>query len=73
MIFVSIYLAGVIIALAVMRDPWPIRVGTALVWPLGPIAFLVVITILLISSLLLWPLLMLPLAALAAVAGWWLT
>ncbi len=72
MIYATIYLAGVVVALAVMRDPWPARIGTALVWPLGPIAFVVVVTILLLASLFLWPMLMLPLAALAAVAGWWL-
>ena len=72
MIYFSVYLAGVVVALAVMRDPWPARVGTALVWPLGPLAFVVVITILLLASVLLWPMLMLPLAALVAMAGWWL-
>ncbi len=29
-----------------MRDPWPARLATALVWPLGPVAFVVVITLL---------------------------
>ena len=72
MIYITIYLAGVVVALAVMRDPWPARVGTALVWPLGPLAFVVVVTILLLASVLLWPLLLLPLAALVALAGWWL-
>ena len=72
MIYATIYLAGVVVALAVMRDPWPARIGTALVWPLGPLAFVVVITILLLASVLLWPMLMLPLAALVAMAGWWL-
>jgi len=50
-----IYLAGVFIALVVMRDPWPVRVPTALVWPLGPIAFVVVVTILVSASVFLWP------------------
>jgi len=50
------YLAGVVVALAVMRDPWPSRVGIALAWPLGPIAFLAVVAILLMASLFLWPL-----------------
>jgi hypothetical protein len=72
LIYITIYLAGVVVALAVMRDAWPARVGTALVWPLGPLAFVVVVTILLLASVLLWPLLLLPLAALVALAGWWL-
>ena len=49
------YFAGVIVALAVMRDPWPARLATALVWPLGPAAFAVVVAILLVASVLLWP------------------
>ena len=71
MVFISIYFVGVVVALAVMRDPWPARIGTALVWPLGPIAFVVVVSILLIASVILWPLLMLPAVALLSALGWW--
>ena len=63
------YVVGVVIALAVMRDPWPTRLRTALVWPLGPIAFLVVVTILMIASAILWPLPILG-AALLGAAVW---
>jgi hypothetical protein len=71
MIYLGIYLSGVVIALAVMRDPWPVRVGTALVWPLGPIAFVVVTSILLVASVILWPLLLVPVLALLGGFGWW--
>ena len=71
MLLWSVYLLGVVTALAVMRDRWPVRLGTALVWPLGPAAFAVVVTVLLVSSVILWPLLMLPIAALGALT-WWL-
>ncbi len=54
-LYLWIYLAGVVVALSVMRDPWPARVTTALVWPLGPIAFVVVAAILLAASVFLWP------------------
>jgi hypothetical protein len=54
-LYLWIYLTGVVAALAVMRDPWPARVTTALVWPLGPVAFLVVIVIQLGAALYLWP------------------
>jgi len=56
MAFLAVYLAGVVVALAVMRDPWPARVATALVWPLGPAAFVLVVAILLLASVFLWPL-----------------
>lgn len=73
MVFAGIYLVGVLIGLSVMRDPWPARVGTALVWPLGPAAFVVVVSILLVASVILWPLLMLPAFALLGGFAWWLT
>ena len=68
----ALYVMGVVLGLAVMRDPWPARVGTALLWPLGPVAFVIVVTVLMIASVLLWPLLMLPLVAAVAAVGWYL-
>lgn len=70
---ILLYGVGVVVGLAVMRDPWPARLGTALVWPLGPIAFIVVVSILLVSAVILWPLLLLPFVATAALAWWLLT
>jgi hypothetical protein len=70
MVWFSIYLTGLVIALAVMRDPWPERIGTALVWPLGPIAFVVVISIMLLASAVLWPVLILGGAALLGLLAW---
>jgi hypothetical protein len=67
-----LYGLGVVVGLAVMRDPWPARLGTALVWPLGPIAFVVVVSILLVSAVILWPLLLLPFVASVAALAWWL-
>jgi hypothetical protein len=70
MVLLSIYLFGLIIALAVMQDPWPVRIATALVWPLGPLAFVVVISILFVASAILWPMLVLGGAALLGVLAW---
>jgi hypothetical protein len=70
MVWLSIYLTGLVIALAVMRDPWPERIGTALVWPLGPIAFVVVISIMLLASAVLWPVLILGGAAVLGLLAW---
>lgn len=67
-----VYLVGVGIALSVMRDPWPARLATALLWPLGPAAFVVVVTILLLAATVLWPLVVLPIAALLAALGLWM-
>ena len=64
---VIIYLAGVVVALAVMRDPWPARMTTALVWPLGPIAFVVVVAIQVAAAAYLWPIPVF--AALGAIAA----
>jgi hypothetical protein len=70
MVLLGIYVAGIVIALAVMRDSWPIRIGTAMVWPLGPVAFVVVVAILLVASAILWPALILGSAALLGVLAW---
>jgi hypothetical protein len=65
-----LYLAGVGLGLAVMRDPLPTRIATALVWPLGPIAFVVVITVLLAVAAVVWPLQVLGSAALISGLIW---
>ncbi len=70
MLYLTIYLLGFVIAIAVMRDPWPVRIGTALAWPLGPLAFLIVISVLLVASVVLWPVLILGSAALLGVLAW---
>ena len=66
----AIYLAGVVIGMAVMGDRWPARLGLALVWPLGPIAFLVVVAILLVAAAILWPVPILGATALVGVVAW---
>jgi hypothetical protein len=68
--FLLVYLAGVGVGLAVMRDPLPARLVTALVWPLGPIAFVLVIAVLLIVAAILWPLVILGAAALIGGIVW---
>jgi hypothetical protein len=64
-ILVSIYVVGVVIGLAVMRDPWPVRLATAAVWPLGIASLVVVTVILLVAAVYLWPI---PMLAAIAVA-----
>ena len=50
-----VYAAGIVIGLSVMRDPWPSRLLIALVWPLGPMAFVVVTSVMLVVAAILWP------------------
>ena len=68
----AIYLAGVLIGIAVIRDRWPARLGLALVWPLGPIAFFVVVAVLLVAAAILWPIAILGATALVGVAAWFI-
>ena len=69
-IALAIYAAGVLVGLATMRDRWPTRLAVALVWPLGPAAFLVVVTIMVIAAAVLWPLMVAGVAAVAAAIAW---
>ena len=68
--YAILYALGVALGLAVMRDPWPTRLATALVWPLGPVAFILVIALLLVVSAILWPVLILAAAAVVGLIVW---
>ena len=66
----AVYVAGVVLGLLVIDGRPAERVGLALVWPIGPIAFVITITILIAASLIAFPA-----AGAAAVLGgvvvWW--
>lgn len=49
------YGAGVLIGLARTDASWPVRIGLALLWPIGPLAFLCTVTGLLLVALIAWP------------------
>jgi hypothetical protein len=66
----AVYVLGIVIGLIVMRDPWPTRVVTAVAWPLGIVAFVVVFVILSAAAVYLWPIPMLATLALLAAAVW---
>ena len=70
--YLILYVVGVGVGLAVMSDSWPTRLAVALVWPLGPIAFAVVTTILVLAAVVLWPLPALAAGALLGATAWWL-
>ncbi len=65
-----IYAAGVAAGL-VFTDARPAgRVALALAWPIGPLAFVVTITVLLLSALVIFPVVG-ALVAAGAVGAWW--
>ena len=72
MLYLFIYIVGVAIGLIVMRDRWLVRVVTAVAWPLGPAAFLFVLTVLLAATVILWPLPILGAAGTIALVVWFL-
>jgi hypothetical protein len=67
------YVAGVAWSLFKSDAPPVERVALSLLWPLGPLAFVVTCTILLAASLIAYPAVMIPAAAIAAVLSWWAT
>lgn len=50
-----LYAAGAAVALLRVDARWPTRVAFALLWPLGPLAFIVTVSILLVASLVAFP------------------
>jgi len=66
-----IYLLGVAGGL-MFTDARPLaRVGLALAWPIGPLAFVAVVSLLLVAALYIFPIFG-AVAAAGIVAGWWL-
>lgn len=67
-----LYVAGVLWSL-IKTDARPAeRVVLSLLWPLGPLAFLVTIAILLAASVIAYPLVMVPAVVVLAVVWWML-
>ena len=46
----AIYLAGVVVGLWRTDAPWPTRLMLSLLWPIGPLAFVVTVAILLAAT-----------------------
>lgn len=66
----ALYGIGVLVALWRTDAAWPIRVALALFWPLGPLAFVLTVSILVAASLVAFP----AFGAALLVAGglaWW--
>jgi len=65
-----IYVAGVVWGLLVIDAHASVRIGLAVLWPLGPAAFVVTLTALLAASLIAFPIFGAAVLALAAIATW---
>ena len=67
----TIYIVGALLAVWRTDARWPTRVALAALWPVGPIAFVVTVTILLAASLIAFPLVAGTIALTSAAALWW--
>ena len=69
-VVIAIYVVGTI-AGVLFTDAKPLmRIGFALAWPIGPLAFAVVVTGLVLASLYIFPIFG-AVAAAGLAAGWW--
>jgi hypothetical protein len=66
---VAVYVAGVVWGLLVIDAKPPSKIALAILWPLGPIAFAVTITVLLAAALIAFPAFGI-VALIAAAAAW---
>ena len=67
----AVYVAGVAWGLIMIDARPPARIGLALLWPLGPLAFVVTITILLAASLIAFPAFGVAVLLTVAAVAWW--
>ena len=66
-----LYAAGAIVAIWRTDAAWPTRLALAALWPVGPLAFLVTVSILLAASLIAFPVVAGVVAAGLAAVVWW--
>ena len=69
----AIYVAGVVWGLLKIDAKPATKIALAILWPLGPLAFAVTITILLAASLIAFPAWGATVVIAAAVVWWWLS
>jgi hypothetical protein len=67
----ALYAAGAIVAIWRTDAAWPTRLAVAALWPVGPVAFVVTVSILVAASLIAFPVVAGLLAAVTALAVWW--
>jgi hypothetical protein len=67
----GLYAAGALIAFWRTDAAWPTRIALGLLWPIGPLAFLVTVAILVAASLIAFPVVAGLIAVVGATAIWW--
>lgn len=67
LVLFALYVAGFVVGLIVMYEPFPRRLWVAMLWPLGIIAGITTVAFLLVFSLYVWPILGVAVVALIAV------
>ena len=67
----EVYVVGVLVGLVATQGGIGTRLGLALLWPLGPLAFVITVAGLLVVAGIAFPIFGLILAA-AIAAGWWM-
>lgn len=67
---VVLYVAGVVWALLESDAPPAERLVLSLLWPIGPLAFVVTAAVLLAASVIAYPLVMVPAVVVLAVVWW---
>ena len=72
MLIAGIYLAGVLVGLLATQGGVATRLGLALLWPLGPLAFAITVAGLLVVAVIAFPLFGVILGAALASAWWFL-
>ena len=65
------YVVGVLVALWRTDAAWPIRTAVALLWPIGPAAFILTVLLLLAASTIAFPVVGALVAVSALLAAWW--
>jgi len=72
MLMATIYIVGVVVGLIATQGGAATRLSFALLWPLGPLAFVITVAGLLVVAAVAFPLFGVILAAALGAAWWWL-
>jgi hypothetical protein len=70
LLLAAVYFAGIVWCIVVSDARPAERVALALLWPLGPLALVVTVTILLVASAIAYPIVVVPVLAAVAVLFW---
>jgi hypothetical protein len=70
MLMAQIYVVGVLVGLVATQGGVATRLGLALLWPLGPLAFIITVAGLAVAAAIAFPVFGVVLAA-ALAAAWW--